>query len=354
MMAISVYDILARYTEKEDISYFRKLHNDLIYFLGNPSNAKEFAIALTYKGYLDNILNVSLEDDYYRNDIVDGTLRALRHSIDQIVKRQEELPESLNNLGDAVQKFSTFPQLRGYHVTVTGPSGPAKLFVAPFPNDMLYTAGGKTQRMFPNMDENLADPKFAKIISNWYVTSIIELRSQLKEKGETVDSICVIEKPYSATGALGLIPYITSKRKLSLPAAIIRIGYWNRSSKISGIRPRIGSEVCLLYDVAISGDALSEASSFLRDEFNVRVPACIIFFDFQQGAEERLRKEGTKLISYMKYSDIKEQLNRKLKFALKLGKLEDERQNYSEAELMSRVEKVTRGYFNQLRREPVK
>lgn len=348
-MVVSVYDILAKYTEKDDIGFFRTLHSDLIRFLGHPSTAKEFAIALTYKGYLDNILNVSLEDDYYVHDIVDGTLRALRHSIAQIVKRQEELPESLNNLGDAVQKFLTSPQLRGYHISVTGPNGPAKLFVAPFPNDMLYTASGKRHRIFPNLDENLADPKFAQTISNWYVTSIIELRSQLKEKGETVDSICVIEKPYSTTGALSLMPYITTKRKLNLPAAICRVGYWNRSSKISGIRPRLNAQVCLLYDVTISGDALCEVSAYLREEFRARVPASIVFFDFQEGAEERLGKEGTKLISYMKYSDIKEEVERKLKFACELGTLEEERQNYTQEEFIGRVEQTTKAYFNRLK-----
>ena len=68
MIAGSVYDILTKYTEKDNIGSFRKLHTDLIQFLGYPSSAKEFIIALTYKGYLDNILDVSLEDDYYPKD----------------------------------------------------------------------------------------------------------------------------------------------------------------------------------------------------------------------------------------------------------------------------------------------
>jgi len=352
-MVVSVYDILTKYTEKDNIGSFRKLHTDLIQFLGYPSSAKEFIIALTYKGYLDNILNVSLEDDYYPHGVVDGALQALGHSIAKVVKRQEELPESFNNLGEAVQKFVTTPQLRGYHITVTGPNGAAKLFVAPFPSDELYVAAGKRHRIFPNLDGNLADPKFSKNISDWYVRSTIELRSQLKEKGETVDSICLIEKPYSATGALSLMPYITANKKLNLPAAICRVGYWNRSSKISGMKPKMNSQVCLLYDVTISGDALCEVSSFLREEFNARVPACIVLFDFEEGAEERLRKEGTKLIAYMKYSDIKEQAERKLRFACKLGKLEEERGKYTEAEFLGRVEGATKEYFSRLRREPV-
>lgn len=141
---------------------------------------------------------------------------------------------------------------------------------------------------------------FSRPICDWYLNTI----SELKDAGE-INTLCLIEKEFSAVGGLAMLSQLVYE--LELPCVIFRAGYWDQRVKIDGAMPSPDSKVCVVFDVVYSGRMLSNVSRFLRENFGAEVKAAVVFFDFGQG-EEYLKEEDIKLRSYLKLSDVNEQI----------------------------------------------
>lgn len=203
----------------------------------------------------------------------------------------------------------------------------AKLFVADSGDDRIFAGEDLDYDIFPILDRNLTDPDFSKPICDWYLNTI----SKLKDAGE-INTLCLIEKEFSAVGGLAMLSQLVYE--LELPCVIFRAGYWDQRVKIDGAMPSPDSKICVVFDVVYSGRMLSDVTRFLRENFGAEVKAAVVFFDFEKG-KANLEKADIKLFSYLRFSDVGEQIKAKLPLVKKLREIKNDiilRHNYEESE----------------------
>lgn len=302
--------ILGRFVdEKTDLLktiQLRDLHNELTDYLYKSGTKEEFTIGFIYKTWIEDLLKNLFEDDYVNNHEAKEIISRLCSSIRYFIAHEEDKKGWLEEIFKFADKYQKIPSLRypGSEIFVKGPNEKgAKLFVADSRDDRLF-AGENLEKIFPILDRNLTDPDFSKPICDWYLNTI----SELKDAGE-INTLCLIEKEFSAVGGLAMLSQLVYE--LELPCAIFRAGYWDQRVKIDGAMPSPDSKICVVFDVVYSGRMLSDVTRFLRENFGAEVKAAVVFFDFGKG-EECLKEDDIALRSYLKLSDVNEQIKAEL------------------------------------------
>lgn len=329
MVANSIWDIASRYAsrleafpEKDGTKAIRELHAELTASIGQSQRKGEFAIALLYKNYIEDLLRNSIENNYVANEPVINAVRSLGSSMRSFAKdkykgitRGKWLDKLFDDFGGYLQDISR-SRKRGNEIIVEGPGERrAKLFVAPIEGERIFF-GDQWEEVFPNLDDNLSDYEFSEPICNWYLDIIGKLKEEKK-----VNALCFIEKPYSCVGGLSLMPLLVTK--LELPATLYRASYWDKEPRIAGTRPSWESQFCFVYDIVVGGATLSEANSFLKENYGAKANSAVVFFDFEKNGTERLRSEGIEVFSYLKRSDVEKQIEAKKTFMKMMRPLED-------------------------------
>jgi hypothetical protein len=323
--------MLGRYADKELTTMrLRDLHSALTDYLGKRKTKEEFAIAFIYKNWIEDLLKNLFEDDYVNNPKAKKIIDKLRSSIGYFSAHEEDKKGWLEEIFKFADEYRELPSLRypDSEIFVKGPNEEeAKLFVADFGEDKIF-AGDDFENIFPILDSNLTDPYFSKPICDWYLNTI----SELKENGE-INSLCFIEKEYSAVGGLAMLSQLVYK--LELPSFIFRTSYWNKRAKIDGVMPTPEFKICVVFDVVYSGRMLSNVAQFLRENFGAETKAAVVFFNFGK-EKECLKGENIDLSSYLCYSDIHEQIKADLPLLKRSRARKNEifsRSNFAENEM---------------------
>lgn len=342
-MKETIYSLLCdeKFTDDPtNIGLQRELHSELIQSLQETENEEEFIIGLIYKSFLDDILRNCMEDDYLNNNIVKKSLIKFALSRKSLPNQKwGDLFRDIFNFGKVYKKISLQRKPKDY-VYVTVNDIEIKLSIATA-KDEIFIGDTCDYPIFFNLDENLSDPHRAKKIIEWYANAVKQIIKQLKKSGEAVDLLCFIEKAYSTVGAVTLMPFLVSE--LELPATIYRANYWDKNSQISGTKPPAGSRLCFIYDVVISGSALLDANSFFEKNYGVRANSAVVFLDYEKGGD-KLAEGEIKLVSCLKYSDIKEEVELKRKVMKKLRALNDTVHKRSYEEQARKVKKIINNY----------
>lgn len=297
-----------------NVALQRGIVSDLVSVLPDLEDDRDFLVALTYKLFLDDVLRTCMEDDYVSNRGVDETVRQLASAIQPYCENKKA--KFVDALLKFAQQYRQIPlhRLPLEEIEVEYGGINSVICVPTSETEQIYIGNGHDWPAFANLDRNLADPRRSASIRRWYINTVRKLTKT--PNGSNIDIFCFIEKAYSGIGALALMPTFVSE--LQIPATVYRASYWDRGARITGEDPFSGTEGCLIYDVAIGGNALLEAKAFLEKSYGLRIRYAIVFLEYDSStspgrkmARERLQEEGVELISCLKYSDIEAQVNAK-------------------------------------------
>ena len=304
----------------ESILQHRKLHHELTNGL-SKLNKEEFAYGLFCQQIIGNTINDLYEiyqiDSFVAQNIMD-TLNNSLSFLSQALKSTGK--ERSHLLGDWLESFNTFGSfykdltfrrdtgdydyVEANGFTISFSMGKDSLLGIPKEDDY---------RIFPNLDRNITDTSRSKNLVDGYKNAIKELEAK-----HGVNSLCFVEKSYSAIGALTLLSQLVSE--LEMPATIYRMNNWDISTRISGNKPDEESIFCIVYDLAIGGGGILEASNFLHENFGSKVSGAVVFFDYEKkkGAEYNLNKNNIELVSILTMSKVRAEIQSKMEYFRKL------------------------------------
>jgi len=326
-----------------DIGLQRELYSKLTRSIQDAKNGEEFIIGLIYKSLLGDILQNCIEDDYVDNSVVDLSLNKLALNRRKVLKEAIQKKQWSKIFRDLSKNFGKtymkIPSLRNRmdYIYVDVNNIKLKLFLNNA-KDKIYIGKKYDYPVFFNIDENLSDSDLAGKIVQQYVDKTKQTIERMKKKGENIDFLCFIEKPYSASGAVTLMPLLVSE--LELPAVIYRSDYWDKGSQLSGTKPTAGSRLCIIYDIVITGSTLLEADLYFRNNYGAKANSAVVFLDYEKNTTEKLAKEGIELISCLKYSDIKDKVESKLSIMQELRTLGDTAYERSSEEQVDEIKRV--------------
>jgi orotate phosphoribosyltransferase len=112
--------------------------------------------------------------------------------------------------------------------------------------------------------------------------------------------------PVGALALMSLILYISG-----LEGCVVRPDRRLLPARVKG-RPIVpGERLMIIGDVATTGGTISKPAKCLR-ELGATVPAAFVFLDRCQGATERLRTEGIKLVSFWNVDELEDNIKARL------------------------------------------
>jgi len=299
-------DLYELVDDPDNLDLQRKIYDDLINSL-RKVKGKEFAICLLYKGILEDILRQCMEDDYLENKIVKESVKRLALTVVPLSEgKWDDFFERLREFGDV---YSRIPSKRLVKDQIEIRN--ILFSVSTLERDKILIGKRSDWPFFVNMDKNLCCVERNREISKWYIKAIEDLRKQLQEELDDIDVLCFIEKSYSDVGAIGLMSLLVSR--LNLPAIIYRHSHWDPKAKISANDPFIRNRACIVYDVVISGSMVEQAAQYLERNYDIETKAAVVLFEYDGSkARKTLERKGIKLISCLKYSQIKDEIERQI------------------------------------------
>jgi len=174
-------------------------------------------------------------------------------------------------------------------------------------NEYAIVTSGKARRYFPSVNEPLSDPSRAKVTLDLVANKVSEAVHTCSRHGNPISRLCFIEKSFGPVGLISVSSELV--QRLQLPALSYRGYAWNSpETRISSGAPINGENVCIVYDVAVTGSALVHAKQYLRKFCNANVAAAVVHYDFEEGASKQL--EGSLLLAVRKKSDFEKDLAR--------------------------------------------
>ncbi len=330
--SMELSDIIDHYLEKikktddpnKTIIQHRKLHRELTNEL-SKLNKEEFSYGLFCHQIIGSTINDLYEiyqvDPLIARDII-NTLNDSLGSLSQALRSSGK--EKHNFLDKWLENFITFGNFYK-DLTFKRDTGDydyveANGFIISFSMDndnLLGIPEEDDYKIFPNLDRNISDANRSKQVADMYKNAI----EDLKEK-YNINSLCFIEKPYSAIGALTLLSQLVNDFKL--PATVYRNGNWDINTRISGKKPDDESNYCIVYDLAIGGGGIIEASTFLNENYGSKVSGAVVFFDYEKrnGAKYALGKKNIELISLLKMSKVRAEIDSQMSYFKKLNEIQ--------------------------------
>lgn len=346
-------ELLELANRPSNVQLQRNIASHLGESLPDLKNHRDFLAALTYKLFLDDILRTSMEDDNVSNKRVDESVRNLASSIRAYCENNGA--RFIDALLEFAQNYRQIPLTRHHldEIEVKYGNISAVICVPPLKAQKIYIGDGHDWPAFANLDRNLADPRYSAKISHWYADTVKKLRG--KPSGVNIDILCFIEKTYSGIGALSLMPTLVSQ--IGIPATVYRAGYWDKGARITGDDPLSGTEGCFIYDVAIGGNALLEANAFLEENYGLKNRHAVVFFEYDvpeasyNRARERLAGKGIELISCLKYSEVRDQIEAKQVFVKSMNHIVQKYPHIDRDTYNSKVDKALNEYADSLHKK---
>lgn len=138
--------------------------------------------------------------------------------------------------------------------------------------------------------EALRNPKE---ITQLYVDAVRELE---EEKDIKFHRIAFIEKKFGPIGSLLLCSSILSS--LNKKGCIVRLRRENPDAKIIGDIPQNDENICILYDLVVTGREILESTNILR-KYSPNVDYCVVLYEYGKDGKEFLMSKGISIRSIL-------------------------------------------------------
>jgi len=286
------------------VEEYNKDHNftpklmDLIDELQNSlhemDNPNDFGERYVLGLILERIVFNSVEDKYIPENNFRKVSDSIYAAVKDILDKKEEMPRPIVNVLDAYKKEIVDKQLpvrKEIKIPLDGHSVIC---------DVADLEGGEfrvSSYPFPyviNIDKNLSDPKRCKAVSNAFLKKIKEV-----DKRERIDKLCFVEKKKGPVGALPLLPLLVEKT--GKKACIYR-PHTDHKIKFSGLPPEPGENICIVYDLVVSGDGIVDTANsikrFIKNKYpkkDVNPGYAVILGDLREESKKYVGNKDTKV-----------------------------------------------------------
>jgi len=293
---------LAKVTSSEDVIhlntflslYINQLWNnlavDFTYESGSPG--KEILLRLVKKvGKELNNLSNQLKKGRDYGIVLRRLSNIYAVSLSDIRKKEREIASVHKTIGAVRDWDDVPPRLRAFcHVLQEG---------GVITQSEYTLAGGFPSNYFFDVDKMLSKPEYVEDAADYFAKEIQEVRCKNR-----ITKLAFIEKEVGTVGMLPLMSLIIFMTRID--GFVVRLGKQVSIGKIKssfGCEPANGDVVAIISDVATAGEGILAAAETIREK-GASAPFAFVLYDRDQGARERLQKNGISLRTVVTHKEL--------------------------------------------------